>query len=266
MKTRIRKQSKKTIYAVAGLSVLSLGAIGSAAWIISRPAETKEVSNISAVVGEVIDRKLNYSATIDSNNNSIRFDANEGGSLIKWSGAEGETEDMSFVVNLDVTSPATTPSWEDFNTRFATFTVKTWMTIDTNDDAGSALENALTQTNPYITFISTKEKEGQEDKRESVNLPTYTVGTDRTKRGTIVTDPVDTNAHISVTASEAPAGVGVGIRYAITFSFGWGSFFGGQNPSSLTDGSSLDTYVGGLQELRKANNAKFKINLTVENA
>ncbi|MGM9813796.1 MAG: hypothetical protein ACI32C_02710 [Candidatus Enteromonas sp.] len=264
MKTRIRKQSKKTIYAVAGLSVLSLGAIGSAAWIISRPAETKEVGNISAVVGEVIDRKLNYSATIDSNNNSIRFDANEGGSLIKWSGAEGETEDMSFVVNLDVTSPATTPSWEDFNTRFATFTVKTWMTIDTTDAAGIALENALTQTNPYITFISTKEKDGEVDKRESVNLPTYTAETGSTEKGTIATDPVDTNDHISVTASEAPTGVG--IRYAITFSFGWGSFFGGHNPSSLTDGSSLDTYVGGLQELRKANNAKFKINLTVENA
>ena len=46
----------------------------------------------------------------------------------------------------------------------------------------------------------------------------------------------------------------------------WGSYFGGQNPSLLTNPKEVDSYIAGLKHLKDClkDNATFEINVNIE--
>ena len=94
-----------------GLASVALGSVGFASWIVSGTTITGE-PNVAVTVAGVTDKRVTVSAEVDSNNNSVVFDADstvQAGTL-GITASTGATEDLTFAVKV---TTQTTASYDE---------------------------------------------------------------------------------------------------------------------------------------------------------
>lgn len=200
------RKSKIVLFSVLGLATISLATVGFASWVIS--GETPATSdNITAEVGAVVDNTLSASIVTAECDFKVRFDnlAKGAEGLKIANGSDTEKEDLDFKIVTTITAG------DKLNGCLKG--VKYDFTYDT------VLTNAI--NNNYVAFA----------KGTSYNTTiNFTADTTAT-----ISDP--TTNTLSFSSDDVKA-----VKVTSTFSFTWGTAFGGQNPGKLDPNAENTVY------------------------
>lgn len=144
-------------------------------------------------------------------------------------------------------SPSGSVSEEDLNFNFElTFTAK---------DSSAAFDfTSLSDQSLDIKFSFTNTLNINGDGEEYIKFPSGTIGT-ISKSG--------------ITAKSSGAATDPQSSNVITYSgkLDWGSYFGGKNPSELDDSTKVDSYIAGLNHLKKClDKRNFVITVNIDKA
>lgn len=219
------RNKKKTIAVIAALAGLSVASVGFASWVIQATRQTQTTGNITVTAATVVDKGFTLTATANSSNNSIRFDGKSGDANYD-SSDNGGGADLDFEVDISLTA------------------------TDTTTTAGF---DALANTTISVSFTSSTLAEWVS--------------------GGYITTPIGFGSSVSLgTPATALSVSNVAISSAWTstsptrsatykFTFGWGSLFGGSNPSSITSLSS--DQLTGLKAIAGTTINDFTVTVTV---
>ena len=237
------KHNKILTYSMLGLAAVSLVGVAFSSWLVQETQGAK-VENITVSVADVQDKSLIITeAKVDEYNKTFLFDAKEDDTTgpIIYTGETGG-EDLNFGITFKVEKALNangTAAADNFGGVYVKWGV-------TDDDAGRALKNAI--TNNYIVSPLSD---------SNVALPSFTnIGADS---GTTVSG---TNVQVTYDADTVTKTT---LTVSVTFSFAWGSKTGSQNPgeyATTDDPATTQTALQVLNDLQAANNAKFNIVLT----
>lgn len=220
-------KSKIIGIAAASLAAVAVASVGFSAWV----ATTRDTTNtdvLKVVVEDVKEDSVKLSkATIiyPDGADSIRFDAVEGGTILKAS--QGAKEQLSFGISLEYEISAD-----------ASFTgVSAWMEVSSSVDGAVAHvgDKEDTDTSKYILSPIKLGPTGSES-NTLTEISAFSA----------------TNLKEKNTATTA--------RNA--FSFSWGKAFGGENPSKLTNKDNLTKYKENLTALKNAQ-YEFTVHLSI---
>ena len=233
-------------FVAASLSAVSLMGVGFASWVLTGTNNMDSTGNITVSVGDVEDKRvLIQSAKVDTDNNTVAFDANSKGSGdlgIEGTGdqAEDRTFSLTYVVRVH-NGMTSTSAWN----------VTAQLT-------GTAVTN-------YETAVTTK---------KYITMPTE-IGLD-TEQVSVSSTSTDQTGKLKITKSTDSATTGYTYwKVEQTFEFGWGNAFAGKNPINITknddiildgatstvkaDADKVVTNINGLKDLPLSN---FTITLT----
>lgn len=124
------------------------------------------------------------------------------------------------------------------------------LTFNANDDKEFNF-TSLGDQSFDINFSFTNILDINKDGNEYINFPSGTIGT-------ISKSGFSPSSGVTATQNNNE------ITYNGTLA--WGSYFGGKNPSELDDSTKVDSYITGLNHLKKflKDNAAFKITVKIE--
>lgn len=209
----------------ASLSAVSLMGVGFASWIVTGTEGSAAQGNITVSVADVQDQRVTITeAKVATDNNTINFDANGNGSLLKPS--ETAAEDLTFGIEFKLKLGA--------NARNSFSVIKAYVT-------GAELLSAV--NNGFVALPDGVYKDVATMKAAASTAFVYSVGELPTSGGTANDDGSTT--------------------YLITktLKMGWGSAFDNDNPAKLTDSSKLDDYVRDLKALEALDTKTFTLYL-----
>lgn len=218
------KSKKAVIGVVAALAAVSVSAVGFSSWVIGASQQTDTVSQISVTTAAVTDNRFTLKAALNSSDPSIRFDANtsDTSGTIKYGSEASGGEDLTFAIDLTLTAN----------------------TSDSNDTLGNATVAVAFSSETLSDWVG----------KNYITTPVAFSGT--TSLGTPTSVATVTNITIPTwtTAVDSPR------QYTntITFKFGWGTAFGGVNPSSIS--SVTDDHITALKAIA---NQSISLNVTV---
>lgn len=227
---RIRKNRVLT-YSLLGVFALSLVGVGFAAWTFT--GFVGDEALVKVTVGDVIDKVLVVEAEVTDG--KVSFDnLKDGFGDIK---NDGNAEDLSFAVQYTLTS---TVSLFDEKTGKGKFIID----IAFDENTINAYKNAFDQVNKQ--FIDTS----------CLNGFSF-----ETKSG----DSIDSDPNVVSTIAYSENNTVATVTS--TFSFKWGSYFGGKNPAQSETNEVADDVFEISKKLHEFLNAKPKdlpdINLTI---
>lgn len=219
------RNNKVILSSILALGCLTAASVGFSSWVIAAQ-DTHDTSNVNVTVADVEDHRFKVKA---SSNSTIKLGPSTNGTYISYSGSESE-ETLDFTFSLTFT--AANNNGETFN-----FT---------------SLGDQSFDIKFSFTNINTLNINDNADGKTYIDFPSGTIGT-ISKTGfspsssDATTDPKNSNV--------------------ITYSgnLNWGSYFGGQNPSLLTNPKEVDLYITGLNHLKKClkDNAAFEITVNI---
>lgn len=229
---RIRKNRVLT-YSLLGVFALSLVGVGFAAWTFT--GFVGDEALVKVTVGDVIDKVLVVDAEVTDGN--VSFDNLESGTTDVKNDSNGGKEDLSFSIKYTLTS---TVSLFDEKTGKGKFIID----IAFDEETITAYKMAFDQENKQ--FIDTSCLNGFNFETKNVksidNVPNVDSTIEYSENNTVAT----------VTS---------------TFSFKWGSYFGGNNPAQSKTGDVADDVFTISRKLHEFLDAKPeplpKINLTI---
>ena len=229
---RIRKNRVLT-YSLLGVFALSLVGVGFAAWTFTGFVGDKAL--VKVTVGDVIDNVLVVDAEVTDDN--VSFDNLKSGTTDVKNDPDGGTEDLSFAIEYTLTS--TVSLFDDSgNARFE-------IEIAFDDGTKNAYKNAFDQVDKQ--FIDTS----------CLNGFIF-----ETKSGTSIDSGTNVVSTIEYSENNTVATV------TSTFSFKWGSYFGGKNPAQSMTGDVADDVFEISRKLHEFLDAKPEIlpdiNLTIK--
>ena len=228
---RIRKNRVLT-YSLLGVFVLSLVGVGFAAWTFT--GFVGDEALVKVTVGDVIDQVLVVKAEVTDGN--ISFDNLASGTTDVKNDSNGGTEDLSFEIKYTLTS---TVSLFDEKTGKGKFIIDIAF-----DEGTNAYKDVFDKKDKQ--FIDTSCLNGFEFETKNVksidNVPNVDSTIEYSENNTVAT----------VTS---------------TFSFKWGSYFGGNNPAQSTTNGEADDVFEISKKLHEFLDVKPeplpKINLTI---
>ena len=209
----------------ASLSAVSLMGVGFASWIVTGTKGSAAEGDITVSVAEVQDQRFTITeAKVAADNNTINFDANGDGGLLKPS--RTVAEDLTFGIEFKLKLGA--------NARNSFSGIKAYVT-------GSELLSAVNSN--FVTLPAGVYKDEATMKAATSNAYVYSAGELPTNGGTANDDGSTT--------------------YTITkeLTMGWGSAFNNVNPAKLTDSTKLDDYVRDLKALKALDTKTFTLYL-----
>lgn len=209
----------------ASLSAVSLMGVGFASWIVTGTEGSNSQGNITVKVADVQDQRVTITdAKVASDNNTINFDANGDGGLLKPSGTVAE--DLTFGIEFKLKLGA--------NAKNSFSGIKAYVT-------GTELLSAVNRN--FVTLPTGVHKDEATMKDTASSAFIYSVSELPTSGGTANDDGSTT--------------------YTITkeLSMGWGSAFNKDNPAKLTDKTKLDEYVRDLKSLKTLDIKTFTLYL-----
>ena len=126
----------------------------------------------------------------------------------------------------------------------------TFTTKDGKDFNFTSLGDQSFDINFSFTNINTLNINDNADGKTYIEFPSGTIGT-ISKSGFIASGTTDPKSSNVITYNDKLA---------------WGSYFGGQNPSLLTNPEEVDSYIAGLKHLKDClkDNATFEIKVNIE--
>lgn len=239
----------------ASLAAISLVGVGFSTWIINTTNKA-EVSNITVTVADTKDISVVISnAALDTNDNSVKFDADESkmnaasGHLLSC--ASGDSEDLSFTLTYDVTVGTAATNWQIM------------AAIDDNNETGGTNGN-------FATAVNT---------RKYICLPT-TLGITTGAKCLDQASQTDSNSGLTVTKKTETSSTSTN-TYSVSqkFTFTWGLAFANKNPvevistdkiytQTASDGSSttdatLELLTANTRAMKALNLSQFKVILSV---
>lgn len=226
----------------ASLSAVSLMGVGFASWVLTGTNNMDSTGNITVSVGDVEDKRvLIQSARVDTDNNTVAFDANSKGSGdLGIEGTGDQAEDRTFSLTYVVRVHNGTGAWN----------VKAQLTGNADN---------------YETAVN---------KKKYITMPTE-IGLDAEKISVSSTS-TDQAGKLKITKSTNSATTGY-TEWTVnqTFEFGWGDAFAGKNPVNITkndyiilDGATstvkadADKVVTNIKGLKALSLSDFTITLT----
>lgn len=230
----------------ASLSAVSLMGVGFASWVLTGTNNMDSTGNITVSVGDVEDKRvLIQSAQVDTNNNTVAFDANSKGSGdLGIEGTGDQAEDRTFSLNYVVrVHNGMTSAWN--------------VTAQLTGTAFTDYETAVTKKK-YITMPT---EIGLESKAVSVSSSSQ-----------------NQTGKLTITKSTNSATTGY-TDWTVnqTFEFRWGDAFAGKNPVNITtnddiilDGATstvkadADKVVTNIKGLKALSLSSFTITLTTQ--
>ncbi len=228
---RIRKNRVLT-YSLLGVFALSLVGVGFAAWTFTGFVGDEALVNVT--VGDVIDKVLVVKAEVTDGN--VSFDNLESGTTDVKNDPNGGKEDLSFAIKYTLTS--TVSLFDDSGK--GKFIIK----IAFDEDTTNAYKNAFDKADKQ--FIDTS----------CLNGFSF-----ETKNVTSIDSVTNVVSTIEYSENNTVA------KVTSTFSFKWGSYFGGNNPAESMTGDVADDVFTISKKLHEFLNAKPTdlpdINLTI---
>ena len=229
---RIRKNRVLT-YSLLGVFALSLVSVGFAAWTFT--GFVGDEALVDVTVGDVIDKVLVVKAKVTDGN--VSFDNLKSGTTDVKNDTNGGTEDLSFAVQYTLTSTVSLFD-EKGNGKFI-------IDIAFDEDTKKAYKDTFDKENKQ--FINTSCLNGF--KFETKNVTSI----DNVTNVVSTIEYSENNTVATVTS---------------TFSFKWGSYFGGKNPAESMTGDVADDVFTISRKLHEFLDAKPKdlpdINLTIK--
>ncbi len=244
MKKANKFSKGKTIGIVAAsLAAVSLIGVGFSTWIIQTKTDAT-VSDISVTVADTKDISVAITeAAVDSDNNSVKFDADKNQKVDAsiLSCGDSDAEDLSFAITYKVTLGEN---------------VGTWQIKAAVEDTNSKFSTAV-NTKKYIKM---PEKLGIKTGNECLNQDSAT----NADPGLTVTkeDQDATTKKTTITVTQ-------------TFTFGWGEAFASKNPVAVTKGDKIydqsgasatadvDNLSANTKALKALGLESFKVTLSV---
>ncbi len=244
---KLNKGKKFGIFAIS-LASISLIGIGFSSWIINT-TNTATATSISVTVADTKDVSITISeAAVDSNNDSVNFDANysnhTSASLLTCNNSD--TEDLSFAISYKVKVGYSASTWE--------------IKAAIDDTAGG---------NKFTSAVASK----------YIVLPT-TLGlkTSSTDGSKICFSSTSTTGKDGLSFSNPTADSENSKTYSVTqtFTFSWGEAFASKNPVGVTTSDSiyynssssnatLDTLTANTKGLKNLKLSSFNVILSVGN-
>lgn len=219
------RNNKVILASILALGCLTAASVGFSSWVIGAQNISTK-SNVDVTVDDVIDHRYNFDVTASSNS-TIKLGPSTNGKYISCSGEPEEALDFSF--SLTFTAKGSSDAFNFTSLGDQSFDIKFSFT---NIDTLKINDNADGKT--YIDF------------------PSRTIGT-ISKSG--------------FTASNSGAKTDPKSSNVITYNgkLFWGSYFGGKNPSELSDPNKVDSYITGLNHLKTIlDNKKLEITVNIE--
>lgn len=209
----------------ASLSAVSLMGVGFASWIVAGTEGSAAENNITVTVADVQDQRVTITeAKVAANNNTINFDANGDGVLLKPSG--NVAEDLTFGIEFKLKLGA--------NAKDSFSGIKAYVT-------GTDLLSAVNSN--FVTLPTGVYKDETTMKAAESTAFVYS-GSELSKANS--TDNNDGSTTYTITT---------------TLSMGWGSAFGNANPAKLTKSNKLDDYIRDLKALKELDTKTFTLYL-----
>lgn len=211
----------------ASLSAVSLMGVGFASWIVTGAEGSAADGNITVSVADVQDQRVTITdAKVADDNNTINFDANGDGGLLKPSGTAAE--DLTFGIEFKLNLRA--------NAKDVFSGIKAYVT-------GAELLSAVNSN-----FVA---------------LPTGVYENETTMKATESTALVYSVDELPTSGTNVTTNTDGSTTYTITktLTMGWGSAFNNDNPAKLTDKTKLDDYVRDLKALKALNTKTFTLYL-----
>ena len=204
------KKSNLTIYILTSAAFISLIGVGFSSWVLDKIQGDSQ--QINAEIGQIIDNSLIASIDNESSElDAIRFDANEASGGIVANGDSKVSENMDFVVAFNIEAGYAL-NGGDIEIKF------------TFDDIAGQYSKYLdaTSESQYIQYIDTSCL-----KEFTFTMPPSNDTIDNTSK-TISSVVTYSNEYKSA-------------KVVSTFTFKWGSAFGGKNPCASKEISVIET-------------------------
>lgn len=212
----------------ASLSAVSLMGVGFASWVLTGTNNMDSTGNITVNVGDVEDKRvLIQSAQVDTDNNTVAFDANSKGSGdLGIEGTGDQAEDRTFALTYVVRVPNGTGAWN----------VKAQLTGNA-DNYKTAVNEKKYITMPAEIGLDAEIISVSSDSTDQAGKLTITKSTDSAKTG-----------YTDWTVNQ-------------TFEFCWGAAFAGKNPVDIKKTDSIFVDVDGATSTVKADADKVVTNI-----
>lgn len=213
-----------------GLAAVSLVGVAFSSWVI-QSTNTKTFNDFNVSVSDVSDKRLVISE-ITSDDQDIEFDAkeNDTNGPIVWDGSH--SEDLTFKFSFTIS---------DVLNAEGNFTKDVGVYIKWSEH--SAYDTLIGKN-----YITAPQRNGAALTDSDASLFEYkTNALPSDSNGLTFAASGDSNTDLTVTA---------------TYSFAWGTAFGGNNPSEFATDENLSTVLAALAELKALNGQKFIITLT----
>lgn len=230
----------------ASLSAVSLMGVGFASWVLTGTNNMNSTGNITVSVGDVEDKRvLIQSAQVDTDNNTVAFDANSKGSGdLGIEGTGDQAEDLAFSLTYVVrVHNGMTSAWN--------------VTAQLTGTAVTDYETAVT-TKKYITMPT---EIGLESEAVSVS------SSSQNQTGKLTINKSTNSEEVGYTDWTVHQ----------TFEFGWGAAFASKNPVDIkttdmiiVDGATstvkaeADKVVTNINGLKALSLSSFTITLTTQ--
>lgn len=219
------KKSNLTIYILTSAAFISLIGVGFSSWVLDKIQGDSQIINVE--IGEIKDNSLIASIDNESSElDAIRFDANEASGGIVANGDSKVSENMDFVVGFNIEAGYVL-NGGDIEIKF---------TFDEIAEKYSTyLDGKGTPQDPQYIDTSCLEEF------------TFTMPDSDTTSDNPITNPPSTISSVVTYSNEYKSA-----KVVSTFTFKWGTAFGGNNPCASED-------IGVIETLKAFNDAFSEI-------
>ncbi len=198
------------------LAAVSLAGVGFSAWVISGQNSADATGSVSVEVAQISDLRATITAaSVDSTNNSIKFDAEGKGEYI--SASSDSSQDLTFSISYSV-------KIGEQQTGF--LGVKGYIK-ESNCDMVKAV-NSKYVTLPTGVYVS------EEEMKKGTSFITAVA-----EMGTMTNNIYDVKNH--------------------ELKMGWGSEFGGDNPTKANSSTNAEKYIQNLKTLKNYKDLSFTL-------